>query len=61
MHVVKELMGHSTIATTQEFYLQVDDDHRAKAAESIQEMIEPKTKSDALDARWTPEGVSEQI
>ncbi len=34
MHVVKELMGHSSIATTQEFYTQVDKDHQIQAAQS---------------------------
>ena len=40
MNVVKELMGHSHIATTQEFYTQVDKDHEAKAAQAIQRLIE---------------------
>lgn len=39
MNVVKELMGHSSIATTQEFYTQVDADHEAKAARIIDEML----------------------
>ena len=32
MHVTKELMGHSSIATTQKYYTQVDESQRAKAA-----------------------------
>lgn len=40
MNVVKELMGHSDIATTQKYYTQVDSDHEAKAARVIQELLE---------------------
>lgn len=40
MNVVKELMGHSDIATTQKYYNQVDEDHEAKAARVIQELLE---------------------
>lgn len=39
MNVVKELMGHSDIATTQRYYNQVDADHEAKAARVIDEML----------------------
>jgi integrase len=40
MNVVKELMGHSNIATTQIYYNQVDADHEAKAARVIQQLLE---------------------
>jgi len=40
MNVVKELMGHSHISTTQEFYTQVDRDHEKKAAQVVQQMLE---------------------
>jgi len=40
MNVVKELMGHSHISTTQEFYTQVDRDHEKKAAQVVQELLE---------------------
>ena len=39
MNVVKELMGHSKVETTLEFYNQVDADHEAKAARVIDEML----------------------
>lgn len=45
MNVVKELMGHSDIATTQKFYLQVDSDHEKKAANVIQQLLS-KNKTD---------------
>ncbi|MHC4530988.1 MAG: hypothetical protein ACYSXD_05430, partial [Planctomycetota bacterium] len=37
--VVKELMGHSSIDTTQKFYTQVDAEHRAKAAAVLDELL----------------------
>lgn len=40
MNVVKELMGHSNIATTQEFYTTVDRDHEKKAAQVVQRLLE---------------------
>ncbi len=40
MNVVKELMGHSKITTTQEFYTTVDRDHELKAAQSVQKILE---------------------
>jgi integrase len=61
MNVVKELMGHSSIATTAEFYNQVDADHEAKAARVVQRLIdraESNTKSNKTDARLTPEAIS---
>ena len=39
MNVVKELMGHSSISTTQEYYTQVDSDHEAKAARVIDSLL----------------------
>jgi len=62
MNVVKELMGHSSIATTQEFYTQVDRDHEAKAAMVIQRLIDSSTgrrESAKTDARLTPERFSD--
>ena len=64
MNVVKELMGHSNIATTQEFYTQVDSDHEAKAARVIQRLIDnayTNKKSNKTDARLTPGAISRQI
>ena len=58
MNVVKELMGHSSIATNQEFYTQVDEDHEAKAARVVQELIDSVgegVKSGKTDAPLTPE------
>jgi len=40
MNVVKELMGHSNIATTQEFYTTFDRDHQKKAAQVFQRLLE---------------------
>lgn len=42
INVVKELMGHSKVETTLEFYNQLDSDHEAKAARVIQELLENK-------------------
>lgn len=64
MNVVKELMGHSSIATTQEFYTQVDSDHEAKAARIMQQLIDgpdTKEKTKKTDARLTPEADLGQI
>jgi hypothetical protein len=63
MNVVRELMGHSSIATTAEFYNQVDADHEAKAARVIQRLIdkaESSEGSDKTDAKLTPEQISRQ-
>ena len=58
MNVVKELMGHSSIATTQKFYNQVDDNHRAKAAAVIDMLVSgtdaENEKQYKTDARLTP-------
>lgn len=48
MNVVKELMGHSSIATTQEFYTQVNSDHEAKAANILQRLIEDSGANEKL-------------
>ncbi len=64
MNVVKELMGHSNIATTAEFYNQVDADHEEKAARVIQKLIdnaENNKNSNKTDAKMTPEPDSRQI
>lgn len=61
MNVVKELMGHSSIATTQEFYMQVDKDHRIKAAQAIQQLIETADhakESPEICAGFAPDGIS---
>ncbi|MHC4543780.1 MAG: tyrosine-type recombinase/integrase [Planctomycetota bacterium] len=64
MNVVKELMGHSSIATTAEFYNQVDADHEAKAARVVQRLLDMGDNgnmSNKTDARMTPEPKSHQI
>ncbi|KKL22927.1 hypothetical protein LCGC14_2430500, partial [marine sediment metagenome] len=43
MNVVKELMGHSNISTTAEFYSTVDEDHERKAAMAIQKLLDRKS------------------
>jgi integrase len=40
MNVVKELMGHSNISTTAEFYSTVDRDHEVKAARVMQSLLD---------------------
>jgi len=39
IHVVKELMGHSSIVTTQTYYTQVDPEQELRAAKVIEEML----------------------
>ncbi len=39
MNVVKELIGHSSISTTQKFYSQVDEGYRMKAAAVIDALL----------------------
>jgi len=39
INVTKELAGHSSITTTQKFYLQVDEYHRAKAAQIVENLV----------------------
>ncbi len=64
MNVVKELMGHSKVETTLEFYNQVDAQHEEQAARVIQRLIEnagKRNESDKTDARLTPGAISRQI
>jgi integrase len=56
MNVVKEFMGHSSIATTQEFYSTVDRDHEKKAAESVQRLLETGFPAEQSDVQVTYEG-----
>ncbi|MHC4694319.1 MAG: hypothetical protein ACYS67_16390 [Planctomycetota bacterium] len=54
MNVVKELMGHSKVETTLEFYNQADCDHEAKAARVIQRLVDSAdggNRSNKTDAR----------
>jgi len=53
MNVVKELMGHSSITTTAEFYLAVDRDHERKAAESVQRLLENALPAEQTDVSLT--------
>jgi hypothetical protein len=46
MNVVKELMGHSDISTTAEFYNTVGRDHERKAARVVQRLLD-RNKSDS--------------
>jgi len=53
-HVTKELMGHSSIATTMKYYSQVDDSQRTRAAAVVDgliskagEKVTPKTDAQA--------------
>jgi len=53
-HVTKELMGHSSIATTMKFYSQVDESQRTRAAAVVEgliskagEKVTPKTDAQA--------------
>ncbi|HOI55827.1 MAG TPA: site-specific integrase [Phycisphaerae bacterium] len=39
MNVTRELMGHANIATTAEFYSQVDEEHHRKAARIMDEIL----------------------
>ena len=56
MNVVKELMGHSNISTTAEFYSTVDRDHEKKAAESVQQLLEDGLPTRENDVQVTYEG-----
>ena|GEM_PF-3683131 len=57
IHVTKELAGHSSIVTTQKYYLKVDEYHRAKAAAVIDSLLSRAqakvTQSDAYVQYWT--------
>ena len=46
MNVVKEFMGHADIATTAKFYNKVDDEHRRKAKEAMNNLLEVKQEND---------------
>jgi integrase len=52
MNVVKELMGHADISTTEEFYSKVSDDHEAKAQWVIEAITVGQAKTS--DAQVTP-------
>jgi integrase len=54
IHVVKELMGHSDISTTQMFYSQVERDQRRQAAKVIQALV-----GEEMDERVTMKQHSE--
>jgi integrase len=51
-HVTKELMGHSSIATTMKFYSQVDASQRTRAAAAVDGLIAKAGKEN--DAQVTP-------
>ncbi len=60
-NVVKELMGHSSLATTMKFYNQVNAEHRAEAAALIDDLLTSLSDVEMIgyektDARLTPEG-----
>jgi integrase len=60
MNVVKELMGHSNISTTAEFYNQVDRDHELKAARVIQRLLDTekdRTKANEICADFAPKSI----
>jgi hypothetical protein len=44
MNVVKSFLGHSDIATTERYYLAVDEDHLSKAAKTMNDLLK---KADA--------------
>jgi hypothetical protein len=56
IHVVKELMGHSDIATTQKFYSQVEKYQRWKAATVIQALVGEPEKEKPPKAKEGGEG-----
>ncbi len=58
MSVVKELMGHSKVETTLEYYNQVDKDHEEKAARVVQKLIEAAQESKKTDVKMTYKHVS---
>ena len=57
MNVVKELMGHSNISTTAEFYNTVDRDHEKKAAKVVQQLLDTNKN----DVKVTYESKTSQI
>ena len=40
VHTVQQLMGHSSIITTQKYYLKSTDENRKKAVEGLEKMME---------------------
>ena len=48
MNVVKSFLGHSDIATTERYYLAVDDDHLTKATEALNDFLK-KADADTTD------------
>lgn len=56
-NVTKELAGHASISTTMEYYAQVDEDHRIKAAAVIESLVSGDMEegtAEMTDARMTP-------
>jgi len=51
IHVVKELMGHSDISTTQKFYSQVEQYQRRKVATVMQELVGEPEKDKSPKAK----------
>jgi integrase len=64
INVTEELAGHSSIATTHKYYLQVDEYNRAKAAAVIDSLLvnanAQDEKPEMTDARMTPKANSGQ-
>lgn len=64
INVTKELAGHSSISTTQKYYLQVDEYHRAKAAAVIDALVTNSSMElenpEMTDVRLTPRAKSGQ-
>jgi integrase len=54
-HVTKELMGHSSIATTMKYYSQVDESQRTRAAAVVDGLIAKAGEKN--DAQVTPKAV----
>jgi integrase len=58
IHVLQQLMGHSSITTTREFYLHVDDANAQAAVARYEQLFANVTASaGATDARLTPEPI----
>ena len=63
MNVVKELMGHSNISTTAEFYNKVDAHHEKKAADVLERLFEAaeSVKEQIKNcAKFAPNALSEE-
>ena len=58
IHVLQQLMGHSSITTTREFYLHVDDANAQAATDRYERLLDTETETGvsdlATDARLTP-------